>query len=144
MFNPSKFVKHDDTTGNYYLLCDNASCAGYEKTRLVGKEGDTAGIDSIKQRIDQDTQLMSAAFDLHGVPKILISSAIKLDDAEQILEDYEIQPKIAFYKEDGTIKQRNEKWVFKNDQGDVCCTMLSATYVVNLQTQLHAILIYNR
>src|SRR3989344_4706805 len=48
---PTKKVGYDKDTKQYFLICDNPECGG---ARMVSKEGDTAGIESIRERLDLD------------------------------------------------------------------------------------------
>jgi adenylate kinase family enzyme len=141
LFNPSKFVAYDTVNAKYYLICDNNVCSGYGKNVLMPKEGDDQGIQAIDERIEQDTELMEMAANLQGIPSIMIRSSVPLSIAHQVLEDYEIQQKINYHiTKDDIVKEKTD-WIFKDDKGIECCTMYSATYVLNLFSQLHSLLV---
>ena len=140
-YNPTKFVGYDNETKGFYLICDNSNCNGYNKVRYVEKEGDSSGIGSIRERIDLDEKLMRVAVKLYGIPKVIIRNSVPAEIAHQYLEDYEFQPAFSYSYENGEIEVSRKPWEFKDDNGVVSNTMLAATYVLNMFSQIHQILI---
>ncbi|HLB51369.1 hypothetical protein A3F07_04530 [candidate division WWE3 bacterium RIFCSPHIGHO2_12_FULL_38_15] len=140
-YNPTKFVNYDAGQNKFYLLCDNVNCSGYNNARYVEKEGDASGVASIKERLDLDEKLMKMAITIYGIPKVLVRSAVPVEIAHDYLEDYEFQQEYSYKYEDGEIKVSKKPWEFKDDSGVVSNTMLAATYVLNMFSQIHKILI---
>ena len=50
---------------------------------MVGKEGDTAGIESIRERLDLDDKLAKKVMSLHGIPKVLLRNSVQSDSIEK-------------------------------------------------------------
>ncbi|MEK9182795.1 MAG: nucleoside monophosphate kinase, partial [Patescibacteria group bacterium] len=65
----TKKVGYDEKSQKFFLICDNPECRG---ARMVGKEGDAAGIESIRERLELDDKLIKKVMSLHGIPKILL------------------------------------------------------------------------
>ena len=139
--NPGKFVRHDTETGEYYLVCDNAVCPGYEKARYYSKEGDVAGKDTIAERLKSDGELMEMSMGLQGMPKVLIRSSYPVDEASEYIEDYEIQPVFKYKGTGDNIEVMTEPWIFKDDEGVDSYSIYAATYVVSMFSQIHKILV---
>ena len=139
--NPGKFVRHDTETGEYYLVCDNAVCPGYEKARYYSKEGDVAGKDTIAERLKSDGELMEMSMGLQGMPKVLIRSSYPVDEALGYIEDYEIQPVFKYKGTGDNIEVMTEPWIFKDDEGVDSYSIYAATYVVSMFSQIHKILV---
>ncbi|OGC68671.1 hypothetical protein A2415_02370 [candidate division WWE3 bacterium RIFOXYC1_FULL_39_7] len=142
---PTSILSYDSSAKQVKLLCDNSTCSGYGKAQYVIKEGDASGILSISERLKTDEELMQKALNLHGIPKILIESAIPVEVSSDYLEDYEIQPAYE-YEISGEVGKekvisKTAPLTFKNDSGDDCHTMYAATYVVNIFDQLHKTLL---
>lgn len=140
LFNPTEFVKYDNDTRQFYLICDNKHCSGYGKSICVSKEGDEVGIKSIEQRLKDDQHLMDVASNLQGIEKILVKSSVPIDEASQYFEEYEIQQAINYSLEGDKVNSSKSSWVFKDDNGVDSVTMYAATFVVNIFNQIHKIL----
>lgn len=132
-------VGYDKGKKEFYLICDNPECKG---ARMVPKEGDSLGIESIRERLELDGQLIKKVFSLHGVPKILLRNAIPIDKAKKLVDDYEITPEY-FYelKKGGQIKTLEKSWIINDDDGRKSYSLLSPPVVVSLIKQLAEILI---
>ncbi len=141
LINPTKFVRYDKEANEYYFLCDNPNCKGFETARYQAKEGDMAGIESIRGRLELDQDLIAKATALYGIPKILVRSTIPTTTAKDVIEDYEVQKCYTFSGMGDTIISSTSPWVVKDDAGVDCVTPYAATFVVNIFSQLHAILI---
>src|SRR3989338_10327452 len=70
---PTKEAGYDEKSKEFFLICDNPECSG---ARMVGKEGDDAGIEIIRERLDLDDVLIKKVMTLHGIPKILLRNAV--------------------------------------------------------------------
>ena len=85
----TKEVGYDPETQAFYLMCDNPSCHG---ARLVAKEGDDLGIESIRERIEIDHTVMTTLLGLQGVPKIYLRNSVPVAEAPTAVNDYELTP----------------------------------------------------
>jgi adenylate kinase family enzyme len=142
LINPTKIIKYDKDLQQIYFICDNPHCAGYEQARYVSKEGDLAGIESIRARLEDDQKLMDLALNLEGIPKVLIRSDVPVSMAKDYLEDYEIQESYKFEVDaQGNVEKHTKPWEFKNDSGVPSYTYYAATYVLNLFNQIHDLII---
>lgn len=140
---PTKYVEYDKATDKFHLLCDNKSCQGYEKTRLVAKEGDDKGIGSLRDRLALDGKLMEMAMSLQGIPRIMVRNAIPVDKVAEYTEPYEITPEFTYVYDEvkGEVATHQQPWVVKDDAGNDCNSVLAAPAVLSMMSQLHSILI---
>ena len=133
---PTKEAGYDEKTKQFFLKCDNADCKG---ARMVGKEGDSAGIESIRERLELDDKLIKKVMSLHGIPKILLRNAIPVNSIKDgIVDDYEITPKYLFKHDEttGKVTIDEEAWVVKDDAGADSYSLLAPPVVVGLIKQL--------
>src|SRR4030043_885868 len=89
-------IGYDTESKVFYLVCDNPSCEG---ARMVRKEGDEKGLGAIRERLNKDEELIKTAFQLHGVPKILLRNHVPVKEARKYFDDYEITPEYGFSRE---------------------------------------------
>lgn len=132
----TKKVGFDEKTKKFYLICDNPECGG---ARMAGKEGDEAGIESIRDRLELDDKLIKKVMSLHGIPKILLRNAVPVDSLkDNIVDDYEITPKYVYKRDEktGEITTSEEPWVIKDDEGNDSYSLVAAPVVVGLLKQL--------
>ena len=132
----TKEVGFDDKTKKFFLICDNPECGG---TRMVGKEGDSAGIESIRDRLELDDKLIKKVMSLHGIPKILLRNAVPVNSIkDDIVDDYEITPKYVYEHDEKTDKvtTREEPWIIKDDEGVDSYSLLAPPVVISLLKQL--------
>lgn len=133
---PTKEVGYDEKTKQFFLKCDNPECEG---ARMVGKEGDNAGIESIRERLELDDKLIKKVMSLHGIPKILLRNAIPISSIKDgIVDDYEITPKYVFKYDEktGKVTINEEPWVVQDDGGNDSYSLLAPPVVVGLLKQL--------
>jgi adenylate kinase family enzyme len=140
-FNPTGYVNYDAKSDEYFLLCDNSSCLGMGKTRLVTKDGDAAGIETIKERIESDGELIRLALNLTGVPKVLLRSSIPVSVAPNYVESFEIQPKFSYTWNGSTVEIHNSPWTFEDDAGVSSYSLMAPPVVVSMFEQVYKILI---
>jgi len=132
----TKEVGYDEKTKKFFLKCDNPECQG---ARMVGKEGDEAGIESIRERLELDDKLIKKVMTLHGIPKILLRNAIPSDSLEKsVVDEYEVTPKYVYERDPktGKVTTREEPWVLKDDEGIDSFSLLAPPVVVALIKQL--------
>lgn len=133
---PTKEVGYDKSSKTFFLKCDNPECNG---ARMVGKEGDSAGIESIRERLELDDKLIKKVMSLHGIPKILLRNAIPVDSIKDgVVDEYEITPMYAFELDEktGKVKINEKPWIIKDDEGVDSYSLLAPPVVIGLIKQL--------
>jgi adenylate kinase family enzyme len=141
LFNKSKYVKIDPATKQVQFICDNTACSGCGTEVLIAKEGDSLGAASIADRLKTDEILMKQAFELHGIPRILVRGSIPLNQKDTVIEDYEVKKMHEFKLEGDTVSDTAKDWAFEDDSGVLSCETYPAVHVVNIFLQLHKILL---
>ncbi|MFH0856311.1 MAG: nucleoside monophosphate kinase [bacterium] len=137
-FLPTTKIGYDEEKKEFYLMCDNPECAS---ARMIGKEGDSLGIETIRERIELDDKLIRKVFSLHGVPKIFLRNAIPVEEAVDLVDDYEITPEYVFSSDENkNITTKEIPWIIKDDNGRDSYSLLSAPVIVSLLKQLANIL----
>jgi len=132
---PTKDIEYED--GKFYLKCDNPECSG---PRMIQKEGDELGIAPIKARLDKDGILMKQAFNLYGIPKVLLRNTVPADKADEYLNDYEITPEFVYEYKNGKVKVTEKPWKVEDDKGVESYSLMPPPVVVSLIKQLVAAL----
>jgi adenylate kinase family enzyme len=139
---PTAQVGYDEKSKEFYLICDNQNCAGFNKQKLVQKEGDELGVAPIKDRLSTDQKLMEKAMELHGIPKIFLRNAIPVDISKDFVDDYELT--MAYqYSWDSAAKKVNlveKPWIVKDDEGRDSVSLQAPAVAVALIKQLAEIL----
>lgn len=129
----TKKVEHDKKDNKFYLFCDNANCPG---ARMVTKEGDEQGIAPIKERLDKDEMLIKEAYNLKGIPKVLLRNSIPVENVKEITDDYEITPEYVYSLEGDKVVTTERPWEVKDDEGVVSNSLMPPPVVVSLIKQL--------
>lgn len=133
---PTKEIGYDKETKKFFLKCDNSSC---NSVRMMDKEGDTAGVESIRERLELDDKLIKKVMSLYGIPKILLRNAIPATSINDgTVDDYEVTPKYVFEYDEKTDKAsiKEEPWIVKDDEGIESFSLLAPPVVVGLIKQL--------
>lgn len=135
----TKEVEYDEKEKQFYLICDDPD---HEKSRMYGKEGDEMGIESVRDRLELDDQLIAKIFSLHGIEKGLIRNAVPVNQAEDLVENYEITPEYYYeYGEDEkTVKTLERPYSVKDDEGVEVYSLLAPPVALSLIKQLAKIL----
>jgi adenylate kinase family enzyme len=134
---PTSKIGYDETTEEFYLICDEANCDG---GRMIMKEGDEKGIEPIKERLLMDEEILKKAYSLYGVPKVLLRNAIPADVAQDFFDEYELTSGYSFEYVDGKIETIEKPWVVADDQGVQCVSLQAAPVVVSMIKQLVEVL----
>ncbi len=134
-------VGYDEAAGQFYLKCDNPAC---NQARMVSKEGDNLGIEAIRSRLEMDDTLIRKVFSLHGIPKILLRNSIPVENAKDLIDDYEITPGYEYKLNNGQAEVLETPYVVKDDEGIDSYSLLSPPVVVALIKQLHNVLVEKR
>jgi len=132
---PTKEIGYNQKKKEFYLICDNPLCQG---ARMVAKEGDDLGIESIKERLALDGQLIDKIFSLYGVPKVFLRNSIPVKLARQYVDDYEITPEYNYQLDSSSnkIKVTEKPWIIRDDQGQKVYSLLAPPVVTGLIKQL--------
>jgi len=133
----TKNVEYEN--GKFHLLCDNSSCKG---ARMTTKEGDEHGIGPIKERLKKDEILIKDAFNLQGIPKILLRNSIPADKTKEYADDYELTPEFTyeFDNKSGKVITCEKPWEVEDDDGTVSNSLMPPPVVVSLIKQLIKVL----
>jgi len=139
---PTANVGYDEILKEFYLICDNQSCTGCNRQRMVGKEGDELGIEPIKERLATDQKLMEKALELHGIPKMFLRNAIPVDVARGYVDDYELTSGYEYTWDAANKKVTviEKPWTVADDEGRLSVSLQAPAVAVSLIKQLVATL----
>lgn len=127
-------VIFDEQEKKFYLLCDNPEC---QKARMVAKEGDELGIETIKERLNADGKLIEQAFNLYGVPKVLLRNSVPVAQAKDLVDDYEITPEYVLeHVGGGKVKVSTKPWIVKDDEGIDSYSLLAQPVALGMIKQI--------
>jgi len=100
------------------------------------------GIESIRERLELDDQLIAKIFSLHGISKGLIRNAVPVDKASEYVDDYEITPEYVYEHDEttDTVKTIEKPFVVKDDEGVEVYSLLAPPVALSLIKQLVKIL----
>lgn len=135
---PSSIVEYDKVKKEFYLRCDNPSC---KKAVMVAKEGDALGIAPIKERLEKDQEIIDRAFQLTGIPIILLRNSIPINEASRYFDKYELTPEFSFeLGEKGKVKVIENPWIIEDNDGIKSYSLMSAPVAVALIKQMASVL----
>ena len=131
----TKNVEYDEASKKFHLICDNANCKG---ARMVTKEGDELGIEPIRERLNKDEMLVKEAYNLKGIPKILLRNSIPVDKVKELTDDYEITPGYTYNWNESTkkVEVTEKAWEVNDDEGNLSNSLMPPPVVVSLIKQL--------
>lgn len=136
---PTKEFGYDKDKDEYYLICDLPGCKG---GRMVTKEGDHLGIETIKSRILADIGVMERARKLYGIPKIELFNSLEKEKALQYVDEYECTSGCTYtHDEAGKVEIHKDIWTVQ-DGKDEFYSLLPPAVVVQLVKQLARVLGY--
>ncbi len=130
-------IGYDQKQGQPYLLCDNPECEG---ARMVTKEGDELGIETIRERLVSDGQLIDQAFSLYGVPKVLLRNDVPVSQAKTMVDEYELTPEFILEPKNGQVKVSQKPWVVKDDQGVDSHSLMPQAVTLSMIKQIAEVL----
>lgn len=135
----TKNVEYDKADGKFHLICDNSDCKG---SRMVTKEGDEAGIEPIRARLEKDEMLVREAYKLQGIPKILLRNTIPVEKTNEVADDYEITPGYVYEwdEKEQKVTTSERPWEVKDDEGALSNSLMPPPVVVSLIKQLVEVL----
>ena len=136
---PTQEAGYDQKKKEFYLMCDEPDC---DKAKMVAKEGDNLGIESVRDRLELDEKLINKIFSLHGIPKVLLRNALPVSEAEKLVDKYEITPEYDYELiKENKVKTKEKPWTVKDDQGREIYSLLAPPVVVSLIKQLYNIFV---
>jgi hypothetical protein len=132
----TKDIGYDAETKEFYLICDHPTCGSH--ARMVTKEGDSLGIEPIRDRLELDEKIMRQLRELTGVPKILLRNTIPVDQADATADGYEITPAYRYEWNEGAgaVNVIEEPWTIKDEEGVLSYSLLPAPVVVSFIKRL--------
>ena len=132
--------EYDEKEKKFYLLCDSPRCTG--GFRMLPKEGDNLGIGPIRDRLNKDEEILRKAFNLYGIPKILLRNHVPVSESKNYFDDYEITPEYVMKLNPKTkkVEVTEKPWSVKDDNGKPCYSLLAAPVVIPLLKQMADIL----
>ena len=134
----TKLAGYDAEKKQFYLICDDPNCGG---ARMVAKEGDNLGRETIRERLELDDKLIEKVFSLHGIPKVFLRNSLPIKLAKDLVDDYEITPEYVFrLDKNNQVKIREKQWIVKDDDDVDAYSLLAAPIVLSLIKQLAKIL----
>ena len=138
---PTKEIGYDKEKEEYYLICDLPGCKG---GKMVTKEGDNLGLETIKDRIMADVEVMERARKLYGIPKIELFNSLEMDKAFDYVDEYECTSQCVYNHDDtGEVSISKKLWEV-NDGKDVYYSLLPPAVVIQLVKQLAKVLGYTK
>jgi len=136
---PTKDLGYDEKDDEYYLICDLPGCDG---GRMVAKEGDHLGLETIKDRILADIDVMKRARNLYGIPKIELYNSLEADKALDYVDEYELTSECVYSHDDkGKVSVSKQLWTVEEGE-DKFYSLLPPGVVVQLVKQLAKVLGY--
>ncbi|PIQ69691.1 hypothetical protein COS55_02295 [Candidatus Shapirobacteria bacterium CG03_land_8_20_14_0_80_40_19] len=126
-------IGYDKEQKKFYLKCDNPGCGG---ERMVTKEGDELGIETIRDRLVSDGELIDQAFSLYGVPKILLRNDVPVAEAKEKVDGYELTPEFVLSLENEKVAVSTKSWIVKNDEGIDSYSLMPQAVVVSMIKQI--------
>jgi len=137
----TKEVGYDKERKDFYLLCDNPSCEGFGKARMIAKEGDSLGIGAIRERLETESQVVKKLLDLKGVPRVFLRNSIPVEKAKDYVDDYEITPSYCYeLLEDDLVKVIEEPWTVNDNDGAASYSLLPVPVALALIKQTAVVL----
>jgi len=127
----TKNIGYDKESKEFYLICDE------HEQRMITKEGDKDGLESIRERLNKDQLLIDKTISIHGVSKILLRNAVPVPQAKKYFDDYEITPMYSYELDnEGKVVVKESPWIIKDDEGEEVYSLLPPAVVVMLLKQL--------
>lgn len=128
-------VGFDKKTNEFYLICDHPTC---QAARMKAKEGDDLGIGPIRDRLDQDGQLLKQVFSLYGIPKVVLRNSIAVQEAQDWVDDYEITPEYVYRWDEKAqkVKVSQKLWIIADEHGVPSYSLLPSPVVISLIKQI--------
>ncbi len=136
---PTSKIEYNKEKNEFDLICDNKDCVD---EKMVRKEGDEAGIDPIRERLETDEKLIKQAFNLYGIPKILLRNSVPVEEADRYVSKYELTPEYNYKwnEEKKEVDVIEIPWTIKDDNGIKSYSLMAPPVVVSFIKQLAELL----
>ena len=136
----TKEIGFDSQKGEFYLKCDNPGC---NSTRMIKKEGDESGVESIRERLEVDETVMKTLMGLQGVPKIFLRNSFPAGKVATLVDDYEVTPAYYYHlnEKNKEISVEEKPWIIKDDDGTESYSLLPPPVLLSFIKQLASILV---
>lgn len=130
-------VGYDKQARKFYLMCDNPEC---NSARMVTKEGDELGIETIRDRLVADGQLIEQAFSLYGIPKVLLRNDVPVSEAKKMVDDYELTPGFVLEFKNDKVLVSEKPWSVENDEGTLSHSLMPQAVTISMIKQIADVL----
>jgi hypothetical protein len=84
--------------------------------------------------------LVKEAYNLKGIPKVLLRNTIPVGKTKEIADDYEITPEFSYEYVDSKVITNEKPWEVKDDEGVLSNSLMPPPVVVSLIKQLVKVL----
>lgn len=128
-------IEYDKKKKEFNLICDNPTC---KKAVMQAKEGDDLGIEPLRPRLAKDEEILKKAFNLYGIPKILLRNHVPVAEARKYYDDYELTPEYVLSWDEKTkkVEVSERPWSVEDDNGVESYSLLAAPVMVSLLKQM--------
>jgi len=132
---PTKKIGYEESKDEFYLLCDSGEC---NNVKMIQKEGDELGIETIRERLITDEEIIEKAFSLYGIPKILLRNSVPKAQALESFDSYEITPEYVYYWDEDNKKVNVEEkpWEVIDDSGENSYSLLPPPVIISMIKQM--------
>jgi adenylate kinase family enzyme len=132
-------IEYDKADDLFHLICDDPDCKG---ARMVSKEGDSLGIEIIRDRIEADKKVAEVLLGLYGVPKIYLRNSIPVSEVSLFVDDYEVTPAYRYELKEGSdeVGVIEEPWTINDENGIESYSLLPSPIVLSLIRQIVKVL----
>lgn len=136
---PTKYIGYEESSGEFYLMCDNPSC---EKIKMVAKEGDELGLEPIRERLETDDQVFRRLLEIEGIRKFYLRNSLPAAHALEYVDDYELTPtyRYKYHPDTKKVEILEEPWVINDENGIPSHSLLSAPVALSLIKQTAEVL----
>ncbi|MCC7304486.1 nucleoside monophosphate kinase [bacterium] len=136
---PTEKIEYDQKEDKYFLICDLPGCTG---GRMIAKEGDNLGIETIKSRILIDIEVMNRARNLYGIPKIELYNALEQEKTLDYVDEYECTSECVYaHDTKGNVTISKKLWLVEEGKNNYN-SLLPPAVITQLVKQLAKVLGY--
>ena len=133
----TKDIEYDKETGEFHLICDNASCEG-KRVRMIQKQADDQGPDALKEKQQLMVEIMKAVREKAGGNHIVIHNSVPVDEAteEMLKEDFTDEAELSWDEEKQEVVRKFGPMRATDDQGREVYSRWPEAVVVELVEKL--------
>ncbi len=110
-------VEYDESTGEFYLICDKASCGG---ARMVAKQGDDKGASEVQERNKIMVELMKEVRDKAKEHHLVVRNAVPVEEAHRNghdMDDFTTAAELSYNKGSKKVERKHSHWKIQDDEG---------------------------